>query len=870
MLLLLFAVVTFAISQARDLTSNGATNHVNGVNGVNLEVFSNLGLAGTPLFKSIVANVGNIQEVTVTNKPPLSYRWTTTLTPPITTTTTSYRFSIHTQSTTGFVRLWVDDHILLDRNVVAQTQTPTNYSVPIPFFASRTSAKIQVEFIPSSSTTSSSTSTSSSSSTSFFSLFANNIAIDTTQLCTHWPKAETIYTSQRNLHERGWNTWYDFDLFTHALLPHGLALSLSFSSLESNASFANLGTPSCDRQDFPATHGLHAQRGEYTEIETFDFDGEQYKIESATDPSNINVNVIVVTRLPSSSWSSDSQTNTMVVSLNASVPRIWAPLACDIHSNTPFVSAKCPGLDTIVVESVVDHGTHNASLGPTTTTTGLNVKFSLSSLPAIAFVARTTTSTAAPVSINYTLSQIQDIVAHRRLELTHKFTTMANTATQKNNATGGTGMVVQNETAAGLVTSIAWNVIYTVQEGIIAPVFRGSVWGLDRGSGYVLFEWDSFFAAWIATKVDPWLAKNQLIRMAKSMVNDPVHGGGLVIGFWNGHCGEMDKSKPPIGGLLLQDLFKHQQKGMGIDWVGEVVLDQLAAWSEWWVEVRFMGNGNGTNHEGTTTAHNTQLYAPGSTRQLMNYTLMCVHQNPVSASRCETGLDNSPLYDAAVFNNATNTIDQTDVGMSALIMADALALSYVATKLGRTTLALALNARAEQIQTTLQSVSWDEASNLYMNRNWVTNDYVVPKTAAPTSFYPMLASISSDQQVEQMMARWLTNVSEFCVHPNCVYGVPSIARSNPAFHDNDYWRGRSWGPMNFLVYLGLQQYAHLESVRQAKVSLMKQSQAVFLKEWVGNRRVMENYNSNTGEGCDVGNANPFYHWGALMALIPFR
>lgn len=32
--------------------------------------------------------------------------------------------------------------------------------------------------------------------------------------------------------------------------------------------------------------------------------------------------------------------------------------------------------------------------------------------------------------------------------------------------------------------------------------------------------------------------------------------------------------------------------------------------------------------------------------------------------------------------------------------------------------------------------------------------------------------------------------------------------------------------------------------------------------------VMENYNSVSGVGCDVNNAIPFYHWGALMGLIP--
>ena len=32
--------------------------------------------------------------------------------------------------------------------------------------------------------------------------------------------------------------------------------------------------------------------------------------------------------------------------------------------------------------------------------------------------------------------------------------------------------------------------------------------------------------------------------------------------------------------------------------------------------------------------------------------------------------------------------------------------------------------------------------------------------------------------------------------------------------------------------------------------------------------VMENFNSVNGQGCDVHNAIPFYHWGALNALIP--
>ena len=32
----------------------------------------------------------------------------------------------------------------------------------------------------------------------------------------------------------------------------------------------------------------------------------------------------------------------------------------------------------------------------------------------------------------------------------------------------------------------------------------------------------------------------------------------------------------------------------------------------------------------------------------------------------------------------------------------------------------------------------------------------------------------------------------------------------------------------------------------------------------------EDYNSTTGVGCDVGNSNPFYHWGSLLGYIAIR
>ena len=93
--------------------------------------------------------------------------------------------------------------------------------------------------------------------------------------------------------------------------------------------------------------------------------------------------------------------------------------------------------------------------------------------------------------------------------------------------------------------------------------------------------------------------------------------------------------------------------------------------------------------------------------------------------------------------------------------------------------------------------------------------------------------------------------------------LPSIARCDPAFQDQDYWRGRVWAPLNFLTYLALKKHGCEKECHD----LAEKSRHIFQKEWEDHRHVHENYNAITGEGCDVSNSDKFYHWGALMSVI---
>lgn len=40
-----------------------------------------------------------------------------------------------------------------------------------------------------------------------------------------------------------------------------------------------------------------------------------------------------------------------------------------------------------------------------------------------------------------------------------------------------------------------------------------------------------------------------------------------------------------------------------------------------------------------------------------------------------------------------------------------------------------------------------------------------------------------------------------------------------------------------------------------------------IKEWHKVGHVHENYNADTGEGCDVRNSDRFYHWGGLLEKV---
>ncbi|MCL5671784.1 MAG: hypothetical protein M1423_10925, partial [Acidobacteria bacterium] len=128
------------------------------------------------------------------------------------------------------------------------------------------------------------------------------------------------------------------------------------------------------------------------------------------------------------------------------------------------------------------------------------------------------------------------------------------------------------------------------------------------------------------------------------------------------------------------------------------------------------------------------------------------------------------------------------------------------------------------------------------------------KRLSPTTFYPLFAGIATSQQAEQMVKEHLLNPKEFWGK----YVIPTIARDDPAFPDQFYWRGDIWGPTDYMVYEGLNRY------RFDKVALefAEKNYNLYMDDWKRNQHDDEQYFAWGGSA----GGDKHYTWGALLCL----
>jgi hypothetical protein len=327
------------------------------------------------------------------------------------------------------------------------------------------------------------------------------------------------------------------------------------------------------------------------------------------------------------------------------------------------------------------------------------------------------------------------------------------------------------------------------------------------------------------------LAYSNAIAITKS-----ITPGGFIPNYTSGgNIMSGDRSQPPVGSTVIREIYrKYPEK-----WFLEYVFDDLLTWNRWWIK-------------GRTTPENLLCWGSDSVGD--------ASANTWQAAAYESGLDNSPMYIGVPFNEKTHKMELADVGLQSLYIMDCEALSDIASIIGKKQIASELTKRAAVYRQALAKL-WDNKSGQYLN--YRTDLKTLNPVTSPTNFYPFLIKAPQAKQAEKMLSH-LKNSEEY----DGEWIIPSTPKNNPHYKKQDYWQGRIWAPLNFLVYLGVRQYNFADYKKDLVTKSAKLLEDNYKRT---GGYVYENYNGITGIGRSdaekINASDNFYHWGALLGFI---
>lgn len=395
------------------------------------------------------------------------------------------------------------------------------------------------------------------------------------------------------------------------------------------------------------------------------------------------------------------------------------------------------------------------------------------------------------------------------------------------------GYGAQREAHMAMQSCLAWNVIYEPRfDRILCPVARD--WNCKRG-GYAVFCWDSFLTSWMIAQDDPELGYACLLETFREMVDDSfvsnvVQGSGRRA--W-------DRSQPPVGSLALLGMHrKHpNREALAAAWPA------LLAWNRWWDRAR-------RNRAGSLSL-GSHPFTPriGDPAEF-------VQPNTAAGAALESGLDNLPIYDQVPFDPVSHLMLTEDVGLNSLYVGDCECLGAIARILGYEKEAGELEARARHYRDGLRRLWWEE-KNTFRDRRIDTGER--QSREAVTCFYPLLAGAPDASQASRLVGQHLMNPEEY----GLPWMLPAVPRTDAAFPEQLYQRGRIWPPNNFLTYLGLRRYGLTEASR----AVAGNASELLLKNWRENGVVAENLSAIDGIGGVGAHTHPLYGWGGLLGFM---
>ena len=353
---------------------------------------------------------------------------------------------------------------------------------------------------------------------------------------------------------------------------------------------------------------------------------------------------------------------------------------------------------------------------------------------------------------------------------------------------------------------------------------------------WTVFGWDSFFNALELATVSGELAWAALLAGTRSR-----YPNGNVPNWRSRRGGTPDRSQPPVGSYAALRLHEAHPDRDSL----AAAFPDLLAWCDWWVADK----GGRPRREGLTPG----LLAWGSDTELVpGPGIVPPWEEGASGHQraaWESGQDDLPLWDEAEWDPEREVLAMSAVDLCSYRALDLECLSRIARILGDDAAAGRLASGYRRLAELMNRVLWCEDAGLYLDELPAGPS----RRVAASNFLPLVAGIPSRRRARRML--------DTLRDPARFWGdrvLPTISRDDPAFDDQQYWRGSIWPPMNYLILQGLRRYgfddlAHDLAWKGARMFLEDRRRTGFCRE---------NFDSRTGEG----RGQRFQSWAPLFAL----
>jgi len=423
----------------------------------------------------------------------------------------------------------------------------------------------------------------------------SHIAPDRTQP----PPRSAQYALVQERLARGWNTWDVHSVATHVLLPEGLAVHVGLKHNGTINGDAYLGDALIGRLDKDAekvTPGPHSWDGSYTRAD-FEWKGHKWRVESAHAGDD---EVVLVSPLESKGVSALPPT------VIFSADYLWWNGLGTVKRSEDHLLAE--------ISAKISQHTNPTAMFCTCTNEHMPTEYLDTPLGSPYFKAELTGPAGLSTGKNRSLEEIQAAIVLQRSAYENSI-----------KAAGKNGPILD-----AIETTMGWDTIFEpAKQRVISPVSR--VWSVDWG-GYVLFDWDTFFAATMAGIGDKDLAYANALEILREETAQGFVPNYARAGNWK----SSDRSEPPVGAITVLGLYEEFHDG----WFIKDTFEPLMRWNRWWAEHRDVQGYLAWGSDGQNEPANLDDHSRG-TRE---------------GAILESGLDNSPMYDDATYNAQSHVL----------------------------------------------------------------------------------------------------------------------------------------------------------------------------------------------------------------------